>query len=375
MEVLLYTILTLCVLGILSAVILYVVAQKFRVEEDPRIDEVEKMLPGANCGGCGFAGCRGMADALVKQDDISSLFCPVGGGDTMKAVAAYLGKAAPEKEPQVATVRCGGTCEKRPRTNEYNGARSCAVASSLYIGETGCAFGCLGYGDCVAACTFGAITIDPATGLPVVDPDKCTACGACVKACPKKIIELRKKWPKNRAVYVSCVSKDKGAVVMKACKAGCIGCGKCEKVCAFDAITVENNLAYIDPQKCKLCRKCVNECPTGAIRLVGMEPLPKEPKASAAAKAAPAAPKAAPAAPKAAPTAEKAAPAAAKAAPAAEKAAPAAPKAAPAAEKAAPAAPKAAPAAEKAAPAAAEVAPAAEKAAPKAEPAAKPKAE
>ena len=375
MEVLLYTILTLCVLGILSAVILYVVAQKFRVEEDPRIDEVEKMLPGANCGGCGFAGCRGMADALVKQDDISSLFCPVGGGDTMKAVAAYLGKAAPEKEPQVATVRCGGTCEKRPRTKEYNGARSCAVASSLYIGETGCAFGCLGYGDCVAACTFGAITIDPATGLPVVDPDKCTACGACVKACPKKIIELRKKWPKNRAVYVSCVSKDKGAVVMKACKAGCIGCGKCEKVCAFGAITVENNLAYIDPQKCKLCRKCVNECPTGAIRLVGMEPLPKEPKASAAAKAAPAAPKAAPAAPKAAPTAEKAAPAAAKAAPAAEKAAPAAPKAAPAAEKAAPAAPKAAPAAEKAAPAAAEVAPAAEKAAPKAEPAAKPKAE
>ena len=382
MEVLLYTILTLCVLGILSAVILYVVAQKFRVEEDPRIDEVEKMLPGANCGGCGFAGCRGMADALVKQDDISSLFCPVGGGDTMKAVAAYLGKAAPEKEPQVATVRCGGTCEKRPRTNEYNGARSCAVASSLYIGETGCAFGCLGYGDCVAACTFGAITIDPATGLPVVDPDKCTACGACVKACPKKIIELRKKWPKNRAVYVSCVSKDKGAVVMKACKAGCIGCGKCEKVCAFGAITVENNLAYIDPQKCKLCRKCVNECPTGAIRLVGMEPLPKEPKAPAAAKtapaaakAAPAAEKAAPAAPKAAPAAEKAAPAAPKAAPAAEKTAPAAPKAAPAAEKAAPAAPKAAPAAEKTAPAAAKAAPAAEKAAPKAEPAAKPKAE
>ena len=382
MEVLLYTILTLCVLGILSAVILYVVAQKFRVEEDPRIDEVEKMLPGANCGGCGFAGCRGMADALVKQDDISSLFCPVGGGDTMKAVAAYLGKAAPEKEPQVATVRCGGTCEKRPRTNEYNGARSCAVASSLYIGETGCAFGCLGYGDCVAACTFGAITIDPATGLPVVDPDKCTACGACVKACPKKIIELRKKWPKNRAVYVSCVSKDKGAVVMKACKAGCIGCGKCEKVCAFGAITVENNLAYIDPQKCKLCRKCVNECPTGAIRLVGMEPLPKEPKAPAAAKtapaaakAAPAAEKAAPAAPKAAPAAEKAAPAAPKAAPAAEKTAPAAPKAAPAAEKAAPAAPKAAPAAEKTAPAAAKAAPAAEKAAPKAEPAVKPKAE
>ena len=282
MEVLLYTILTLCALGVFSAVILYFVARKFRVEEDPRIDEVEKMLPGANCGGCGFAGCRGMADALVKRDDISALFCPVGGGDCMKAVAAYLGKAAAEKQPEVATVRCGGTCEKRPRTNEYNGAKSCAVASSLYVGETGCAFGCLGFGDCVAVCAFDAIHINPETGLPEVDADKCTACGACVKACPKMIIELRKKWPKNRAVYVSCVSKDKGAVVMKACKAGCIGCGKCVKVCAFDAITVENNLAYIDPQKCKLCRKCVNECPTGAIRLVGMDPLPKAPKAPAA---------------------------------------------------------------------------------------------
>ncbi len=166
MEVLLYTILTLCALGVLSAVILYFVAQKFRVEEDPRIDEVEKMLPGANCGGCGFAGCRGMADALVKQDDISALFCPVGGGDCMKAVAAYLGKSAPEKEPQVATVRCGGTCDKRPRTNEYNGARSCAVASSLYVGETGCAFGCLGFGDCVVSCAFDAIRMNPATGLP-----------------------------------------------------------------------------------------------------------------------------------------------------------------------------------------------------------------
>lgn len=278
METLLFTILTLCALGVLSAFILYVVARKFRVEEDPRIDEVEKMLPGANCGGCGFAGCRGLADALVKRDDISALYCPVGGAACMTSVAGYLGKTAPEKEAQVATVRCGGACDKRPRTNEYNGTKSCAVASALYVGETGCAFGCLGYGDCVVACAFDAIHVNPTTGLPEVDPDKCTACGACVTACPKNIIELRKKWPKNRAVYVSCVSRDKGAVVMKACKAGCIACGKCAKVCPFGAITIENNLAYIDPQKCKLCRKCVNECPTGAIRLENMELLPKEPK-------------------------------------------------------------------------------------------------
>ena len=282
MNILLFTILTLCVVGVLAAVLLWFVASKFKVEEDPRIDEVEKMLPGANCGGCGFAGCRAMAEALVVRDDIADLFCPVGGGDTMKSVAGYLGKAAPEKEPRTATVRCGGTCEKRPRTNVYNGATSCAVASSLYVGETGCAFGCLGYGDCVDACAFDAIYIDPETGLAAVDADKCTACGACVKACPKGIIELRKKWPKNRAVYVSCVSKDKGAVVMKACKAGCIGCMKCVKVCAFEAITVENNLAFIDSDKCKLCRKCVNECPTGAIKLIGMEPLAKEPKAAPA---------------------------------------------------------------------------------------------
>ncbi|MEG1622886.1 MAG: RnfABCDGE type electron transport complex subunit B [Alistipes sp.] len=281
---LLITILTLCVLGVLSAVVLYFVAQKFKVEEDPRIDDVEKMLPGANCGGCGFAGCRNMAEALVVREDISALYCPVGGGPSMQAVAKYLGKAAPEKEPQVATIRCGGTCEKRPRTNTYNGATSCAVAASLYVGETNCAYGCLGLGDCVSVCTFGAITLNPTTGLVEVDPSKCTACGACVKACPKGVIELRKKWPKDRAVYVSCVSKDKGAVVMKACKAGCIGCGKCEKVCEFGAITIVNNLAYIDSTKCKLCRKCVNECPTGAITLVGMPPLAKEPKAAPVAK-------------------------------------------------------------------------------------------
>lgn len=285
--VLVWTVVTLSALGLLAAAILYVVAQKFKVEEDPRIDEVEKMLPGANCGGCGFPGCRGMADALVKNDDISALFCPVGGAETMKKAAAYLGKTAPEKEPQVAVVRCGGTCAKRPRTNEFDGARSCAVVASLYAGETGCSYGCIGMGDCVAACTFGALSMNRETGLPEVDPDKCTACGACVKACPKGVIELRKKWPKNRGVYVSCVSRDKGAVVMKACKAGCIGCGKCAKACPFGAITVENNLAYIDPQKCKLCRKCVAECPTGAIVAVNFPPAPV--KADGAAK--PAAPK------------------------------------------------------------------------------------
>ncbi len=278
MEILLFTTLSLSVLGALAAAILFVIAKKFHVEEDPRIDQVEAMMPGANCGGCGFAGCRGFATAMVEQDDISSLFCPVAGAETMSQVAAVLGKQAAAKAPEVATLKCGGSCDKRPVTNSYDGAKSCAVAASLYGGESGCTFGCYGYGDCVAVCNFGAMSIDPQTGLVAIDGEKCIGCGACLKACPKSLIELRKKWPKQKALYVACSSTAKGAAVMKACKGGCIGCGKCVKVCPFDAITIENNLAYIDSSKCKLCRKCVNECPTGAIVLKGMQPLPKEPK-------------------------------------------------------------------------------------------------
>ena len=276
---LLLTVLTLSLLGVLLAVILYFVAQKFKVEEDPRIDEVEKMLPGANCGGCGFAGCRAMSEALVKNDNIDALYCPVAGGDVMKSIAGYLGKSAADKAPMVATMLCGGTCQKRPKINHYDGALSCAVVNTFYIGETGCAFGCIGYGDCVKACKFGAMALNPETGLVEIDPDKCTACGACVKTCPKGLIELRKEWPKNRAIYVACRSKNRGSVVMKVCKAGCIGCGKCAKACPFGAITIDSYLAYINPDKCKLCRKCVNECPTGAINIKNMERLPKEPAA------------------------------------------------------------------------------------------------
>ena len=269
-------------IALIAGLGLAIASKIFAVPVDEKAEAIRECLPGANCGACGFAGCRGMADALVKREDISELFCPVGGAEAMKQCAAYLGKTAPEKEAQTATVRCGGTCAKRPRTNRFDGARSCAVAASLYVGETGCAYGCLGFGDCVSACAFGALSMDPETGLPVVDADKCTACGACVKACPKGIIELRKRWPKHRAVYVSCVSKDKGAVVMKACKAGCIGCGKCVKVCAFDAIKVENNLAYIDPNKCKSCRKCVEVCPQNTI--IELNFPPRKPKAEEAPK-------------------------------------------------------------------------------------------
>lgn len=271
-----YTILILSALGIVLAVLLFVVARAFKVEEDPRIDQVEKMLPGANCGACGFAGCHAMAEALVKKEDIAALYCPVGGAETMKGISDFLGKAVTAQEPKVAVVRCNGTCENRPRLNQFDGAASCAVSATFYAGETGCSFGCIGKGDCTAVCAFDAIHMNPETGLPEVDEEKCTACGACVKACPKQIIELRRKAPKGRKVYVSCVNKDKGGVARKACKVACIGCGKCQKECQFEAITIENNLAYIDSSKCRLCRKCVAVCPTGAIREFGFPPRKAE---------------------------------------------------------------------------------------------------
>ena len=280
-----WTIAIITILGVVLAVVLYLVAKKFKVEEDPRIDEVEKVMPGANCGGCGFAGCRAFAQSCVEAMNLDSNYCPVGGNDVMKKVAAVLGLEVKEKAPMVAVVRCNGTCANRPKTNEYDGYQSCKVKAALYSGDTGCFYGCLGCGDCVAACQFGAISMDPETGLPVVDEEKCTACGACVKACPRRVIELRNKGPKGRRVFVSCVNMEKGAVARKSCKVACIGCGKCEKACPFGAIKVEHNLAYIDFEKCRLCRKCVVECPTGAIHDVNFPTPPVKPAPKPAAPA------------------------------------------------------------------------------------------
>ncbi len=261
----LLTIVSLSILGIVLAVVLYFVAQKFKVEEDPRIDEVEATLPGANCGGCGFAGCRAFAENCVKATSLDVLYCPVGGNDVMKKVADRLGLKAEEKPPMVAVVRCNGTFDNREKTNFYDGSSSCRVKAALYAGDTGCSYGCLSLGDCVDVCKFDAIKMNPKTGLPEVDEAKCTACGACVKACPKGVIELRNKGIKSRRIFVSCINKDKGGIARKACAVACIGCMKCQKVCEFDAIKIENNLAYIDFTKCKLCMKCVEECPTQAI--------------------------------------------------------------------------------------------------------------
>ena len=285
MDYMLIAVIVLGAIGLIAAVVLFAASRKFAVYEDPRIAQVGELLPGANCGGCGFPGCSGMADALVKGADagsIDGLSCPVGGAETMGKVADLLGLAIANSEPMVAVVRCNGTCEHRQKIVEYAGLRTCAAMNACGAGETACGYGCLGCGDCVAACQFDAIHINEETGLPEVDEEKCTGCGACSKACPRNVIELRKKGPKGRRVFVSCVNKDKGAIAMKACKAACIGCGKCLKECKFEAITVENNLSYINPDKCRLCKKCVEACPTHAIIAVNF-PAPK-PKPAVVAK-------------------------------------------------------------------------------------------
>jgi len=261
----LFAVITLSIIGVLSAIILYFIAQKFKVIEDPRIDLVAELLPGANCGGCGFAGCRNFAENIVKNESLENMFCPVGGNDLLKQIGPVIGQVAEEKEPTIAVLRCNGSFANAPSKTQYDGVKSCYFINTLYPGDNACPFSCLGAGDCVVSCQFDAIYIDETTGLPVIIEEKCVSCGACVKACPRAIIELRKKGKKSRRIYVSCVNKEKGAISRKNCAVSCIGCGKCVKECKFEAITLENNLAYIDFNKCTLCRKCVAVCPQNSI--------------------------------------------------------------------------------------------------------------
>lgn len=282
MSFILTAVLVLGLTGLVLGLVLYAVSRKFKVEEDPRVGQIAELLPGANCGGCGFPGCAAFAEACVKSESMDGLKCSVCKSEVMQQIAAITGHAVEVGVEKVAVVRCAGSCANRPATRVYDGAKSCAAAALMNGGATGCFFGCLGCGDCVKACKFDAIRMDAETGLPVVDQDKCTACGACAKACPRNIIELRNKNKLDRRVYVSCVNKDKGPVAKKACAVACIGCGKCVKACPFEAITLENNLAYIDFEKCRLCRKCVDECPQYTILAVNFPPKkvvpPAEPK-------------------------------------------------------------------------------------------------
>lgn len=272
MNFVIIAVIVLGAIGLVSAVVLFVTSQKFAVREDPRIKDVAEVLPQANCGGCGFAGCSGFADACVKSADKGSLdgmLCPVGGQKVMNEVASILGMSSSDSVAKIAVVRCNGTCENRPRTAIYDGLKKCSAINACGAGETACGYGCLGCGDCVDACMFNAIHINPSTMIPEVDEDKCVACGACSKACPRHIIEIRLKGEEKR-ICVDCVNQDKGPVAMKACSVSCIACGKCKKVCEYDAVSIDGNVAYIDASKCTQCGKCVEACPRHAIDSVSL---------------------------------------------------------------------------------------------------------
>ena len=253
-------VLTLGSLGVLFGLSLAFAAKKFHVPLDPKLEEVIATLPGTNCGACGKAGCVGFAEALSKGEvDLDS--CSVCDSESREEIAKILNLSLKEKVKTVAVLHCQGGNKVKDKFL-YQGMRDCLAASLVLGGQKSCDWGCLGFDTCVAACPFGAISMNEETDLPVINESKCTACGNCVKVCPKKLFSLV---PVVSKIYIACTSQDLGKVVMNVCGVGCIACKKCEKVCATKAITVTNNLAKIDYSKCNGCLECIKVCPTKVI--------------------------------------------------------------------------------------------------------------
>lgn len=247
------------VLGLVFGLILGVAAKIFEVKEDPKIAEIRALLPGANCGACGFPGCDGMAAAMASGRAPAN-GCPVSSSDAKQNISDVLGVSAELTEKHVAKVLCKGCDSKSTKKYEYDGILDCKAAVLVQGGDKSCAQGCLGYGSCVKVCDFDAITV--VDGIAIIDKEKCTACGKCISECPKNVIELV---PYKNEVIVECKSIEFGKTVKDYCKTGCIGCKICEKNCPFDAIHVENNIARVDYEKCKQCLVCTAKCPTRAI--------------------------------------------------------------------------------------------------------------
>jgi len=257
----LYAVLVLGVMGAVFAALLGVAAKVFAVEVDPREEAVLSCLAGANCGGCGYPGCSGYAAAVVKGEAPTDK-CGPGGAATAAKVAEIMGVAAGSTEKMIAFVPCSGSSENAALKFDYTGPKTCQAAMGYGgKGTKVCSFSCIGYGDCVKACKFGAMHV--VDGVAKVDREKCVGCMACAEACPKHIIV---KVPYSQNELVSCRSNDKGPAVTKACKVGCIGCMKCAKECPADAIKIENFLAHIDPAKCVGCGHCETVCPRHIIK-------------------------------------------------------------------------------------------------------------
>lgn len=274
-------------IGLVCAAILTIASKVFYVPVDETFSLLRAELPGANCGACGYAGCDDYASALAADHTLSCSKCPVGGAAVAAKLAEVLGVEAGEAEKEVAVVMCNGTKEAAKKIMDYEGMQTCAAAKQFFGGVNQCPYGCIGLGDCTRVCDYDAIHI--CDGVAVVNRDNCVGCGMCAKTCPNSLIRIS---PAKNLVVVQCHSQQKGADTRKACTNGCIGCKRCEKACKFDAVHVENNLAYIDPEKCKNCGMCAKECPTGAILNMRVIKKPAAPVQKPAAPAAPAEPKA-----------------------------------------------------------------------------------
>jgi Na+-translocating ferredoxin:NAD+ oxidoreductase RNF subunit RnfB len=247
--------------GLLMGIILAVASIRFHVEVDPRVEQVRAVLPGANCGACGLPGCDAAAEAIVRGAAPPGV-CTAGGSAVAAAVAAVLGVVAGEGGvPPRTTVRCQGGRGKVKARFVYDGVDACHAAQITAGGPLACPYGCLGLGDCFRSCKFGAIVMGE-DGLPHIDLDKCTRCGLCLAACPRKIIAFL---PGNAPVAVLCVSRDRGKTVREICTVGCIACGACVKACQPKAITLADNLAVIDYSLCDGCGQCVAKCPTKCL--------------------------------------------------------------------------------------------------------------
>ena len=249
-------------LGLLFGLLLAFAAAVFAVKKDERVEKIEKVLPGANCGSCGYAGCGAYAAAVVDGGAPVNA-CSVGNQAVADKIAEIMGVDAGDVVPMVAHVKCAGVCEKSASKFDYVGYDDCVALSKLAGGQKHCRNACLGRGTCVNACKFGAISISD--GIASVDREKCGGCGACARVCPHNVIELV---PRKAKVFVNCSNTEMGQSANRHCKASCIGCRICEKNCEADAVSVINNVAVIDYSKCTSCGKCAEKCPKKVISVL-----------------------------------------------------------------------------------------------------------